>query len=46
MMVVPGGLCRKTIILRKVFKLPLTAVSLIVLGHCILIAGYLLNMLP
>ncbi len=32
-------------ILRKVFKLQLTAVFLIVLGHCILIAGYLLDML-
>ncbi len=46
MMVVTGDPFRKTMILCKVFKLPLTAVFLIVLGHCILIAEYLLNMLP
>ncbi len=46
MMMVFGGSCRKSMILRKLFKLPLTAVFLIVLGHCILMAGYLLNMLP
>ncbi len=46
MMVVTGDPFRKSMILRKVYKLPVTAVFLIVLGHCILIAGYLLNMLP
>ena len=46
MMVVTADPCRKTMILCKVFKLPLIAVFLIVLCHCILIAEYHLNMLP
>ncbi len=33
-------------ILRKVYKLPLTAVFLIVVGLGILLVGYLFNMLP